>query len=111
MPALAGPARRELAGPGGGAAMEIGPPLPGVEGGGERGAPVFTGEIDDDSDFYGGGFPQVNPSLPALRGKGEGEANFDPNDPVARLRRLIAERQDETAEILRSWMDDREEKV
>lgn len=110
-PALAGPARRELAGPGGGggAAMEIGRALPGVEGGGAAGAPVFTGEIDDDGDYFGGGFPQVNPSLPAPRGAGE--ANFDPNDPVARLRRLIAERQDETAEILRSWMDDRGEKV
>jgi flagellar M-ring protein FliF len=26
-------------------------------------------------------------------------------DPVARLRRLIGERQDESIEILRSWMD------
>jgi flagellar M-ring protein FliF len=112
-PALAGPSRRELAGPGGGGggAMEIGRALPGVEGAEGGGAPVFTGEIDDDSDYFAGGFPQVNPSLPAPRGKGEGEANFDPNDPVARLRRLIAERQDETAEILRSWMDDRGEKV
>ncbi|MDH3263664.1 MAG: flagellar basal-body MS-ring/collar protein FliF [Paracoccaceae bacterium] len=112
-PALAGPARPELSAPGGGGApMEIGPPLPGIEGGAEGSAPVFTGEIDDDNDFFAGGFPQVNPSLPALRGKSGGaEANFDPNDPVARLRRLIAERQDETAEILRSWMDDREEKV
>jgi flagellar M-ring protein FliF len=31
------------------------------------------------------------------------------NDPVARLRRLISERQDESVEILRSWMDDTEE--
>ena len=30
-------------------------------------------------------------------------------DPVARLRRLIADRQEETVEILRSWMEDREE--
>jgi flagellar M-ring protein FliF len=30
-------------------------------------------------------------------------------DPVARLRRLISERQDESVEILRGWMDDAEE--
>ena len=60
----------------------------------------------------------MNTSLPALRGEsdpggepGSDSPAFDPNDPVARLRRLIAERQDETVEILRSWMDEREEKV
>lgn len=36
----------------------------------------------------------------------------DPMDsPAERLRELISGRQDETIEILRSWMDDREEKV
>ena len=36
----------------------------------------------------------------------------DLTDPIARLRRLISERQDESVEILRSWMDDTaEEKV
>ena len=32
-----------------------------------------------------------------------------PSDPVERLRRLISERQAESVEILRSWMDEREE--
>lgn len=32
-----------------------------------------------------------------------------PQDPVARLRQLIGERQAESVEILRNWMDDREE--
>lgn len=32
-----------------------------------------------------------------------------PSDPVERLRALIGERQDETVEILRSWMEDKEE--
>ncbi|MGG7645266.1 flagellar basal-body MS-ring/collar protein FliF [Rhodovulum sp. YNF3179] len=32
-------------------------------------------------------------------------------DPVARLRSLIAERQDDTAEILRSWIESREEQT
>jgi flagellar M-ring protein FliF len=31
-----------------------------------------------------------------------------PDDPVERLRRLIEEREEETVEILRSWMDDEE---
>lgn len=36
------------------------------------------------------------------------EANPLPDDPVERLRRLIEEREEETVEILRSWMDDEE---
>jgi len=32
-----------------------------------------------------------------------------PQDPVERLRQLISERQAESVEILRSWMDEREE--
>lgn len=39
---------------------------------------------------------------------GSRAANED--DPVARLRRLIEERQDESAQLLRHWMDDRKEK-
>jgi flagellar M-ring protein FliF len=43
-------------------------------------------------------------------------ANFDPglassNDPVERLRTMIGERQEETVEILRSWLEDSEEKA
>jgi flagellar M-ring protein FliF len=33
------------------------------------------------------------------------------SDPVQRLKRLIEERQDESVEILRSWMEDREERA
>ena len=33
-----------------------------------------------------------------------------PEDPVARLRRLIAERQPESVEILRGWMEAAEER-
>ena len=59
--------------------------------------PVLTGEIDD-----GSGLPPLTVS--ATRAT-------DPatQDPVARLRQLISERQAESVEILRSWMDDREE--
>ena len=33
------------------------------------------------------------------------------DDPVDRLRTMIGERQDETVEILRSWLEDKEESV
>lgn len=66
----------------------------------------------------------IAPQLPALNGEiDDGEfipppmgmvADFDigddlPSDPVARLRKMIDTRQDETIEILRSWMDEKEE--
>ncbi len=37
--------------------------------------------------------------------------DMDDQDPVARLKRMIEARQAETVEILRSWMEDREEKA
>lgn len=74
---------------------------------------ALTGEIDD------GGFagPQINTvgdfdvdfgdtpdnGLPALPGMDA--------DPVARLRGLIEERQDETMEVLRGWMGEGRERV
>ncbi len=54
-------------------------------------APALTDEIAPDS-----------AQLPAL-------AAAEPVDPVARLRRLIEEREEETVEILRSWMAEDEE--
>ena len=74
--------------------------LPGVaSSGGFGGADgmALTGEIDD-----GDGF--------ALLG-GEDQAEGAGNDPVARLRRLIEERQAESVEILRGWMEPDEERV
>ncbi|MCX7646878.1 MAG: flagellar basal-body MS-ring/collar protein FliF [Rhodobacteraceae bacterium] len=95
-PALEGPAG---AAPGG----SIGLALP-TSGPGE--APrVYSGEIDDGEAFFDR-FPAVNATLPATgAAPGADAADFDPSDPVQRLRRLIAERQEETVEILRSWMD------
>ena len=58
---------------------------------------VLTGEIDGFGDL-----PMVNLD------------NFDTGaamDPVARLRRLIEERQAESVEILRGWMEQQEEKA
>jgi flagellar M-ring protein FliF len=58
---------------------------------------VLTGEIDD----------QDMPNLPAI--SFSDDAGGDSTDPMARLRRLIDERQHETVEILRGWMETEEE--
>ena len=74
------------------------------------GLPALTGEIDDGEFAPGmamasgfgdmGGLPAIGTAFPMA------EIDSDSgDDPVARLRRLIAERQEETAEILRSWME------
>ena len=102
-PIFSGPARSgavgALAGPETGAARDISS--------GARDLPALTGEIDDGTGLPGGELAVVSDlefntvdDLPALRGA----------DPVERLRALIEERQTETVEILRGWMeDDREE--
>jgi flagellar M-ring protein FliF len=56
---------------------------------------VLTGEIEDGPDF-------------SFDGRGAGDL---PMDPVARLRRLIEERQSESVEILRGWMEQDEERA
>ena len=61
---------------------------------------VLDGEIDDI------GFPQTNMNLSF----GDEPAE-DLLDPVARLRKLIEERQAESVEILRGWMEMDEEKA
>lgn len=68
---------------------------------GSVGAPsrVLSGEIDD-----GSGLPPFSVSA------SDGVADL-PVDPVARLRRLIEERQVESVEILRGWMEAEEEKA
>jgi len=63
-----------------------------------RGGPALTGEIDD-----GSGLPPLTVSASRATEPGA------PQDPVERLRQLISERQAESVEILRSWMDEREE--
>lgn len=60
------------------------------------GGQALTGEIDDGQGF---GPLQVLPS-----------ADDPGDDPVSRLRRLIAERQAESVEILRGWMEREEER-
>lgn len=59
---------------------------------------VVTGEIDDGMD------------MPALAFASDEDVS-EPQDPVSRLRRLIEERQAESVEILRGWMETEEERV
>jgi flagellar M-ring protein FliF len=72
--------------------------------------PALSGELADDEyelpDL--GGEMSLNddgmlPSIPMMGGNSE--------DPVDRLRMMIGERQEETVEILRSWLEDKEENV
>lgn len=58
------------------------------------GGSALTGVIDE------GDFTPISPRMATLG------AQADVNDPVARLRRLISERQEETVEVLKNWMDD-----
>lgn len=73
--------------------------LPIMAGAAAEGLPgqVLTGEIDD-----GNGFALLN---------GDEGVAPDEGDPVARLRRLIEERQAESVEILRGWMELDEERA
>ena len=61
------------------------------------GGPMLEGEVDPD--FVYDGFP----------GRSSGEQVEE--DPATRLRRLIEQRQSESIEILRGWMEDEEERV
>ncbi len=60
----------------------------------------------------GGGTGDVPKIGDGSRAGGRGEIGSadapegDPDDPVDRLRRLIADRREETVEVLRGWMDD-----
>lgn len=86
----------------------------GLSGGGEESLPALNGEISDNtlpmgdmavvSDFDLGDMPMM--------GMGDfGGLGDDSDDPVKRLKKLIEERQAETVEILRSWMDETEERA
>jgi flagellar M-ring protein FliF len=62
-------------------------------------ARVLSGEIDDGGE------------LPDLSVVSDFEAVAEPADPATRLRRLIEERQAESLEILRGWMEHQEERA
>ncbi len=62
---------------------------------------VLTGEIADDEDALS--------NADDLSGLRTDISHPDTEDPVGRLRKLIDERQEESLEILKSWMEDTEE--
>jgi flagellar M-ring protein FliF len=64
---------------------------------------VLTGEIDDGT-FLPGGMNMMS-SFPAMGAPGLPSPG-DGDESVARLRRLVEERQDEAVSVLRSWMED-----
>ena len=82
-------------------------PAPEAEGGE---SPALTGEIADG--FSG---PEMNTvsDFDFDLGGAEGPAGLgaDGDDPVARLRAMIDERQEETMEVLQSWMSDDKERA
>jgi flagellar M-ring protein FliF len=66
-----------------------------------QGQLVLNGVIDDDGD---------RPGLSVFSNRADGDGGDDA-DPVTRLRRLIHERQAESVEILRGWMEAAEERA
>ncbi len=75
--------------------------LPPAQGGSYADNGALTGEIQD-------GFDATQFRAAAID---HAEDDALPTDPVSRLRRLIAERQTESIEILRGWMEKEEEKA
>jgi flagellar M-ring protein FliF len=67
------------------------------------GAPAMSTVTDFDLPDIGG-----LPGLAMGSGFAGDQGGADPNDPVARLRQMIEERQEETVATLKSWMEDEE---
>lgn len=97
---------------------EIASDLPALEGPQFDGAPALSGEVSneggsalpammDAEDLGGGGASDGLAGAFAMGGGAPAMAA----DPVDRLRNMIGERQEETVEILRGWLEDKEEKV
>ncbi|SFJ61146.1 flagellar basal-body MS-ring/collar protein FliF [Celeribacter neptunius] len=66
--------------------------------------PALNGEVSN------GGFELPTMGVVSDFDLGDDEIGIS-NDPVKRLKKMIEDRQDETVEILRSWMEDTEENV
>lgn len=82
-------------------AMALAPPAPALPAAAP--GPALTGEIED-GDFTARDLSLADRS-PA---SGSRAPESELADPVARLRRLISERREETVEILKGWMDEPE---
>lgn len=84
-------------------------PAPALAGASGQALPGLDGEVASD------GFEL--PELPVISDFGDGSGglpdldlnNGMSDDPVDRLRNMIGERQEETVEILRNWLEDKEE--
>jgi len=83
--------------------------LSGPDTGDSGGITALDGEIDD-GNFELPDLPVIS-DLPALGENAMGDFGMSGggSDPVERLRSLISERQEETVEILRNWLEDSEE--
>jgi len=67
-----------------------------------------SGELDDFPDLQLDDSFSDMPALNFANVSGDGSAS---DDPVDRLRAMIGERQEETVEILRSWLEESEERA
>lgn len=84
-------------------------PAPDPSAAGTTGA--LTGVIDEGA-YMPNDLPVISGFDMAMpMGTGNFGEPVDASDPVSRLKKLIAERQDESVEILRSWMEDHGERV
>lgn len=84
--------------------------LPSTGSAGNLDAPDAADIGDNSATSPDGGNTTNGEQLPALATYPEPEIGSS-NDPVDRLRTMIGERQQETVEILRGWLEDKEEKV
>jgi len=95
---------------------ELPPPFPESAGNTNPSSlPALTGEIDDGNFLPPAmatvsGFEMPEMATASIGDIGAaGDMGEFSNDPVARLREMIEERQDETVEVLRGWMEESEE--
>jgi len=97
-------------------ALPESPPAIGSSAESTSATPALTGEVSDLPDDFpdikldgsDGGFED----LPALNFASAGDNMSEASsDPVDRLRTMIGERQEETVEILRTWLEDSEERA
>ena len=81
-----------------------------LEQGQQQPVPPLTGEIDT-SDVPAASMTVVSNTTPELGHSDNAALQGNTLDPVERLRTMIGEREDETVEILRNWLEGEEERV
>jgi len=107
-PALSPPSAESDPGPapasGGAIPIPANPPAPLSAAAPDGGLPALSGEIDD------GDFAAPQMAVVSDFDLGDGFDDMS-DDPVKRLKRLIENREEETVEILRNWMESNEEEA